>query len=330
MNKRYKQKEIKKCLQNNKVTLAGLIETRVKENNTRTTINNIAAGWNCLNNYKDAVNGRIWIIWDDSWYEVKLITSATQMIHCYIQERSKGFQFHLTVVYGFNTIEQRKSLWSDMIQIGQNVNHPWIIVGDFNAMLSPKDRLAGVPVNENEIKDFSNCVKVMGLNEVQWKGNYYTWNNKQSGNKRISRRIDRAFGNEDWMDKWGHVILEYGNPGVSDHSPMHLILHQTYQQEKGKDSMKMVWNKLKALQHVLKQLNNREFKYINKQIEEARNELAEVQNQLSNQAKDDLIGKEKEILTKLEKWSMLEENALRQKARAMWIKLGDANNKYFS
>ena len=84
--------------------------------------------------------------------------------------------------------------------------------------------------------------------------------------------------------------------------------------------MKMVWNKLKALQHVLKQLNNREFKYINKQIEEARNELAEVQNQLSNQAKDDLIGKEKEILTKLEKWSMLEENALRQKSRAMWIK----------
>ena len=84
--------------------------------------------------------------------------------------------------------------------------------------------------------------------------------------------------------------------------------------------MKMVWNKLKALQHVLKQLNNREFKFISKQIEEARNELLEVQNQLSNQAKDELIDKEKELLTKLEKWSMLEENALRQKARAMWIK----------
>ncbi|WP_353806163.1 hypothetical protein, partial [Acinetobacter baumannii] len=82
MNKRYKQKEIKKCLQNNKVTLAGLIETRVKENNAKTTINNIAVGWNSLNNYKEAVNGRIWIIWDDSWYEVKLITSAAQMIHC--------------------------------------------------------------------------------------------------------------------------------------------------------------------------------------------------------------------------------------------------------
>ena len=27
---------------------------------------------------------------------------------------------------------------------------------------------------------------------------------------------------------------------------------------------------------------------------------------------------------------MIEESALRQKARAKWIKLGDANNKYFS
>nr|XP_010313012.1 uncharacterized protein LOC104644632 [Solanum lycopersicum] len=263
MNKRYKQKELKKFLQNNKVSLAGLIETRVKENNTSATINSIAAGWKCFNNYKDIVN--IWIIWDDSWYDVKLIASSAQMIHCYIQERSKGYQFNLTVVYGFNTIEQRKN------------------------------RLAGAPINENEIKDFSNCVKVMGINELQWKGNYYTWNNKQSGNARISSRIDRAFGNDAWMDKWGHVILKYGNPGVSDHSPMQLMLHQGYQQ-----------------------------------IEDARTELAEVQNQLGNQAKHKLVGKEKELLTKLEKWSMLEENALRQKARAKWIKLGYENNKYFS
>ena len=77
-------------------------------------------------------------------------------------------------------------------------------------------------------------------------------------------------------------------------------------------------------------MNNSEFKFISKQIEDARTELAEVQNQLGNHAKDELVGKEKELLTKLEKWSMLEENALRQKARAKWIKLGDANNKYFS
>ncbi|XP_019070681.2 uncharacterized protein [Solanum lycopersicum] len=134
-----------------------LIETRVKETNAITTINVIASGWNCLNNYNDAVNGRIWIIWDD---------------------------------------KQRKSLWTNMNKMVQSVVQPWLIVGDFNVILSPKDRLAGAPVNENEIKDFSDCVKAMGINELQWKGNYYTWNNKQIGNARISSKIDRAFGND--------------------------------------------------------------------------------------------------------------------------------------
>ena len=45
MNKRYKQNEIKLFLQNNKVSLAGLIETRVREFNVKATIKGIAPRW---------------------------------------------------------------------------------------------------------------------------------------------------------------------------------------------------------------------------------------------------------------------------------------------
>ena len=38
MNKRYKQKEIKLLLQQNKASLAGLIETRIKEVNIKATL----------------------------------------------------------------------------------------------------------------------------------------------------------------------------------------------------------------------------------------------------------------------------------------------------
>ena len=59
-------------------------------------------------------------------------------------------------------------------------------------------------------------------------------------------------------------------------------------------------------------------------------ELAEIEEQLYNKENDKLITKEEELPIKLEKWSMIEESAQRQKARAKWIQLGDANNKYFS
>ncbi|XP_015081362.1 uncharacterized protein LOC107024978 [Solanum pennellii] len=257
-----------------------------------------------------------------------------------VKEISKDYQIILTVVYGFNTIEQRKGLWQEMNIMSKGISQPWLIVRDFNAFLSSKDRLAGVHVTINEIKDFAECVRDTGVNELQWKGNYYTWTNKQCGRDRISSRIDRAFGNDEWMGKWGHVNVEYGNPSISGHSSMQILLQKTqhhgkvsfkffnvwtehesfmdmvesiWKKDYGNSIMKKVWCKLMDLQHVLKQLNRKEFKYIRKQIEMARLEIAKVQDQLSKQATDDLIVQEKELLIKLEKWSMIEESALRQK-----------------
>ena len=83
--------------------------------------------------------------------------------------------------------------------------------------------------------------------------------------------------------------------------------------------MKQVWWKLKNLQPVLTQLNNKEFKYIGKQIEMARVEIVKVQYQLNEKVTDELVRMEKELLVKLEKWSLIEESALRQKARIKWI-----------
>ncbi|XP_015072451.1 uncharacterized protein LOC107016517 [Solanum pennellii] len=145
---------------------------------------------------------------------------ASLSIDRVVKERSKDHQIILTVMYGFNTIEQRKSLWQEMNIMSKGISQPWLIVGDFNAILSTKDRLAEVPVTINEIKDFAECVRDIGVNELQWKGNCYTWTNKKCGRDRISSRIDRAFGNDEWMEKWGHVNVEYGNPSISNHSSM--------------------------------------------------------------------------------------------------------------
>nr|XP_033508779.1 uncharacterized protein LOC108943014 [Nicotiana tomentosiformis] len=39
---------------------------------------------------------------------------------------------------------------------------------------------------------------------------------------------------------------------------------------------------------------------------------------------------EKKVILNLEKWSLIEESVLQQKAIAKWIQLGDSNSKYFT
>ncbi|XP_069143394.1 uncharacterized protein [Solanum lycopersicum] len=203
-----------------------------------------------------------------------------------VNERSKGYQFILTVVYGFNTVEQRKSLWLD-----------------------------GVPVTNNEINDFGDCVRDMGVNELQWTGNYYTWTNKQCGRDIISSRIDREFGNDEWMDKWGQVNVEYENPSISDHSSLMILLQKN--QQHGKASLKIfnVWTEHEGFLEMVEAIWKKEYGH-------------SIMNQLWCKLKD--LQHEKELLIKLEKWSMIEKSALRQKSRIKWIHLVDANNKFFS
>lgn len=69
---------------------------------------------------------------------------------------------------------------------------------------------------------------------------------------------------------------------------------------------------------------------ITRKIENARRDLQQIQQQIISQCTKDLLKLEKETILKLEKWSLIEESAMQPKARATWIKLGDANTKYLS
>lgn len=129
----------------------------------------------------------------------------------------------MTIIYCFNTVEQRLSLWVALNTLGPSINLPWLVSGDFNVVLYSTDRVRGNSINASKIKYFEDCILNLGLNKLHWSGQYYTWSNKQYGHDRVCSRIDRTLGNGDWMLCWGHIKVDYDISFISDHYPM--LLH---------------------------------------------------------------------------------------------------------
>ncbi|WMV30837.1 hypothetical protein MTR67_024222 [Solanum verrucosum] len=231
-------------------------------------------------------------------------------------------------------LEQRKTLWSTLNDLTCNIHLPWIINGDFNAMLHPQDRLFGAPVTPAEIKDFAKC-----------------------GSDRVCCRLDKALGNDLWMMKWGHIYVEYDCPLFSDHSPLLItikipiwkpkipfrffnvwaehaefvdLVTESWTENTSVDNMKNIWMELKKLRVGLKNLNKKEFMGIRHTIEKTRSDLQVLQEINAVQYSDQRMDQEREMLVQLEKWSLIEESGMRQKSRIHWMKLGDHNTQYFS
>lgn len=111
INKSYKQKELKNYLKTVKIYLVGLVEIRVKQHNAMKILNNIAPGWGFHNNYQEADNGRIWLIWDGYKFSVNLLVVASQMVHRKVTDKTTVTEQLMTIIYCFNIVEQRLSLW---------------------------------------------------------------------------------------------------------------------------------------------------------------------------------------------------------------------------
>ncbi|XP_016437438.1 uncharacterized protein LOC107763466 [Nicotiana tabacum] len=225
-------------------------------------------------------------------------------------------------------------------------------MGDFNSVLNSQDRQHDTIIQDMKTKDFRKFISDIGMNELPIVGRDYTWTNNHTYS-----RIDRGLVNINWMMTIPSLCIQILEPSFSDHSLLKLMISQMQRKKvslfkffnciadhpqfiKGIEQvwnttgdvgkLQGVWNKLKRVKQVIKGLNTQHYKGVEDRIKETRRELQEVQEKMGcRMMNTELVEKEKELKSNLEKWILIEESIYRQRSRVEWLKLGDTNSAYF-
>ncbi|KAJ6729712.1 hypothetical protein OIU85_020603 [Salix viminalis] len=113
-----------------------------------------------------------------------------------------------------------------------NTSIPWTMMGDFNA--------------------------IMDLIQLPVQGLHFTWHNNQIGDATILRKLDWAFGNQNFIMKWPLSTATFQTRVASDHSPIIVSLLPSPPHQKSKFRFLNLWTRQEGYEEMVQAAWNSE------------------------------------------------------------------------
>ncbi|CAN1221062.1 Transposon TX1 uncharacterized 149 kDa protein [Linum grandiflorum] len=239
-------------------------------------------------------------------------------------------------------------------QFCTQIKTPFVICGDFNAILAHSEKLSFYnPVNNNDnrsIDGFHQFVHRLSLTDLLPSGPLFTWSNRQV--YEVKSRLDRFLLSPNWITLFPHSIIHHRSDNGSDHraifhsdtrfhlgpkryfsvdqrwltnSEANSIVFDAWRSYVSKDSKLFnFYSKLKFLRHSLVDWQKGSSSNSARNIKSLKDELALVKS-----GPDIQWDNIRKLERKLEQELRLEDAYWKTKARRQWMLQGDRNTKYY-
>ena len=99
-------------------------------------------------------------------------------------------------------------------------------------MLTPFEHSFPVTLNmDKRIRDFNQCLFDINLEDLNFRGNTFTWWNKRKSSP-IAKKLDRCLVNGEWHSVFPASVALFGNPDFSDHAVITVSIEPGQQRAK--------------------------------------------------------------------------------------------------
>lgn len=98
-------------------------------------------------------------------------------------------------IYAKCTRTERRTLWDCLKNLSADLKDLWIVVGDFNMIVSSEERLYGCAPNSGSVEEFDTTLLDCRHLDASFEGNPFTWSDSN-----MFQMLDRILYNHKWLD----------------------------------------------------------------------------------------------------------------------------------
>ncbi|CAH9145483.1 unnamed protein product [Cuscuta epithymum] len=353
LNKVSKQNSILKFIRTNNIHLCCLLETKMTTTNFVNFSSNRLPSWLSITNFDKIDGGRIGIIWDPHFVHINVLEIDKQHVHLSATCKVTQIEYLVTFVYALYTVLNRKTLWDHLANLEPTINSPWLVMGDFNCVGCPNERVGPTPPSAYNMQHLNDFKVQTNLVDCPSTGQFLTWNRGS-----LWAKLDRVLINSFWSTldieckthfhdfelESDHVasMVSIGKTcGAAsrpfkffnmwlNHENFNAILTTHWDREVYGSSQFILAKKLKDLKKPLRELNKLHFGHISERVKDSKKEYKRllglsILSPLDETIKEELLLIKKKLLN----LKVAEEDFFKQKAKANHLVQSDKCTKYF-
>ncbi|KAL5553189.1 hypothetical protein UlMin_040590 [Ulmus minor] len=164
------------------------------------------------------LSGGICVTWKDH-IDLEPMSVSKNLVSSLIFSNLVSTPWLLSVVYGSVRSVEKRSFWNNFHKSVDRFNGSWLVLGDFNGVMSNSDRHGGRE-ETSSLVHMINALYNLGLLELPSQGLKYTWSNGKDDDFVIRAKLDRGTANEDWWDLFPNTNVKILPNVTYDHSPI--------------------------------------------------------------------------------------------------------------
>ena len=168
----------------------------------------------CFGVDRHGLGGGLALLWS-STIDIHIQSFSNHHIDADVLQEG-GLRWRVTGFYGHPERAMRVHSWSLLRHLYRLRSVPWLVMGDFNEIISLDEKWGGEDRSLAQMAAFREAMSDCNLQDLGFRGPDFTWSNRRVNGDLVRVRLDRCIANEEWLSLFprmqvSHVIVSSSN-----------------------------------------------------------------------------------------------------------------------